>query len=124
MKHIKPTTEEKLSIFQRALAYVINNGYANCICLAVREAQKDLRFIDDYGFALWTTKEEYSDDGGNNMKNNFPELLKRKPKDKSHSEAWWTYSKRKPTKKRLDAINSIIAELEAEIILTTEPNKL
>jgi len=124
MKHVAPTTEEKLRVFQRALFYVMNNGYANCICLGVREAQKDLRFIDDYGFALWGTKEEYCDDGGNNMKNNFPELLKRKPKGKSLSEAWWTYSKVKPTKKRLDAINGIIAELEEEIILNTEPNKL
>jgi hypothetical protein len=114
MKHVVPTTEEKLAIFQRALVYVQRNRFARCICLGVREAQNDLSFLNEYGYPLWQTTKKHISDDGNNMEANFPELFKRKPKGKSLSEAWWTYREGQPTKRRLDAINGIIAELEAK----------
>lgn len=116
MKHVAPTTEQKLAIFQRALFYVQRNEFARCICLGVREAQQDLRFITDSGYVLWQTTTQWISDDGNNMVTNFPELFKRKPKGKSLSEAWWTQPVRQPNKRRLAAINGIIAELQQSLI--------
>ncbi len=119
-KHIPPTTEEKLLLFKKALVYVLENGSARCICIALREAQYDLNFLgtnENPWSARWNRTKKYKWDGGNNMANNFPELLKRKPKGKQYNEAWWTTSSNNPSKRRVAAVNDIIKELEAELLI-------
>jgi len=120
MKHIVPTTEEKLLIYKGALKYV-NGECMYCICPAMGDAMLDLKMYDGYGYvngyARWKRCDvEY--DLSNNMKANFPELYKRKPKHIAHvGDAWWdTTSDKKPNGWRVRALNAIIAELEAKVL--------
>ena len=116
--HVKPTTEEKLLIYKGALKYV--NGDMYCICPAMGDAMLDLNMYDGYGYgngnARWKRCSQVYDIN-NNMKINFPELYKRKPKHIADvGDAWWdTTSETKPNGWRVRALNAIIAELEAEV---------
>jgi len=114
-KHVPPTTGEKLQIFNKALEYVKANGSRRCICLAVGTAQEDLGFVNPYDYPLWKTDVKYWWNE-NNMEDNFPELFKRKPKSVTYlGHAWWAQPKNNPSKKRLAAIEDIIAELKEKL---------
>jgi len=115
--HVVPTKEQKLAIYLKAREYVLANKEGkNCICQALKEAQRDLGYPRYYGiYAKWRTTPTYNHDGGNNMENNFPELLRRKPKGKHIENAWWIQPKRQPSIKRLMVINDIIKELQESL---------
>ena len=114
-EHIKPTTEEKLLIYKGALKYV-NGECLYCICPAMGDAMLDLNMHDGRGYARWK-RCDVKYDVTNNMKINFPELYKRKPKHIADvGEAWWdTTGQKKPNGWRVRALNAIIAELEASL---------
>lgn len=116
-KHVPPTTEQKLAIYLKAREYVLGNRLGeNCICQALKEAQRDLGYPMSYGiYAKWRTTPTYTHDEGNNMANNFPELLRRKPKGKHIENAWWMQPKRSASIKRIMAINDIIKELRESL---------
>lgn len=115
-EHTIPTAEQKLAIYTKAKEYVLENGRYRCICIAMREAQQDLRFIDEGGYRLWKTSTHYHSSGYNDMEHNFPELFKRKPKRVTFlGVSWWEQFDERVNKKRLAAINGIIAELKREI---------
>jgi hypothetical protein len=106
-----PTPEQRLEIYTKAREYVMKNRKHRCICLGIKEAQQNLGFVNENGSALWETIETYCYDGGNNMAANFPELFKRKPRGKSHSKSWWMQPNNFPSKRRVTAINGMIAEV-------------
>jgi len=112
--HITPTAEQRLDIYVRALFYVLQNQvYSRCICSAIYKAQVELVYCDEYGTPRWNTS--ISNPNGNDMRHNFPELFKRKPKKAEHNRPWWLLPTDKPNKRRVGVINNMIAEVQAEI---------
>ena len=114
-KHKAPTAEQKLAIYKKAREFVVENGRYRCICIAVREAQKDLGFVNKIGESKWRRNIAHDEDNGNNMENNFPELLKFKPKWRPIEIAWWKLTNKKANPRRVKVIDMIIAELEAQL---------
>jgi hypothetical protein len=114
--YVPPTTEQKLAIYLKAREHVqANREGLCCICQGIKQAQRDLGFTGTYFSPKWRVSQTYNNDYGNNMENNFPELLRRKPKGKCIENSWWMQPKRNPSIKRLMAINDIIKELQESL---------
>lgn len=128
-KHIVPTVRQKIKLYKLVKELISTRKRGEncaCICDALYTAQMRFKYLrqNQYGALVpkWSrNKASYT---GNDMENNFPELLKRKPENADVNWFWWDYGTEEGIKIRLDVVADILVELEEEMILTTKPKKL
>jgi hypothetical protein len=90
MKHEAPTIHQKLRIYKRALKFV-SGVYHIGICIALLDAQKEMDMYqkDENNINNSLRWKVGVDNPNNNIKLNFPEITRHKPRNKAFMEYWW-----------------------------------
>jgi len=120
MKHIPPTAEQKLKIYKAVRECILENNIGTrCICNALNAVQEHLGYVDSLGHNFWSHAHPH-EGMINHIADNFPELVKLKPENKLYGQTWWKVNN-EVNPERLEAVDKMIADVEAQILAKKQP---